>query len=538
MGQPAGIDDERRMSDAEGLMWRLEADPTFASSFATVTLLDRPADMGRLRRRMARAVVLVPRLRQRVQDRPLGLAPVWVDVAEVDIDHHVRRVTLPAPGTIRQLLDMATELLVQPFDRDRPLWEFVAVDGLADGQGAFIQKMHHTVSDGENGIKLSLQFLDLERDGAEPPPLTTEELDAASPAPAPTSADALLEAIGNGVRLSTGAATQITELMLDPARLLEVGGTVRDRVRGTVSTLSDTEKAHSTLWDARSLDRHLEILQVPLEPVKAAAHALGGTLNVAFLTASAGAAGAYHRELGAPVETLRASMAISTRRKESGAGSNAFTLARLRVPTSEMDVTERFAAIHAAADVVRSSAAGGINLGSLAALAAALPTSLILRLARQQSGTIDFATSNLRAAPFPLYIAGARIMGNFPVGPLAGVAFNLTLLSYCGSLDMGLHLDPAAVAEPALLRSLLLDAFDELIDVTSRTPAQRPAQTPATTPRRSTSKATAKTPAKRTPSTAAKGARKTKAKGAAKQPAKAKRSKKAPAKSRARAKAS
>ena len=77
-------------------------------------------------------------------------------------------------------------------------------------------------------------------------------------------------------------------------------------------------------------------------------------------------------------------------------------------------------------------------------------------------------------------------MGNFPVGPLAGVAFNLTLLSYCGSLDMGLHLDPAAVAEPALLRTLLLDAFDELIDVASLTPAQRP----ATTSRRSTSKAT------------------------------------------------
>ena len=135
------------MSNAEGLMWRLEADPMFASSFVTVTLLDQPADMARLRRRMSRAVVLVPRLRQRVLDRPLGLAPVWVDVAEVDIDHHVRSITLPAPGTIRQLLDMATELLVQPFDRERPLWEFLAVDGLGDGQGAFIQKMHHTISD-------------------------------------------------------------------------------------------------------------------------------------------------------------------------------------------------------------------------------------------------------------------------------------------------------------------------------------------------------------------------------------------------------
>ena len=97
---------------------------------------------------------------------------MWVDVAEVDIDHHVRNVTLPAPGTLRQLLDLATEPLVQPFDRDAPVWEFLAVDGLADGQGAVIQKMHHTITDGENGIKLSLQFLDLERHGTEPPPLT------------------------------------------------------------------------------------------------------------------------------------------------------------------------------------------------------------------------------------------------------------------------------------------------------------------------------------------------------------------------------
>ena len=109
---------------------------------------------------------------------------MWVDVAEVDIDHHVRHVTLPAPGTLRQLLDLATELLVQPFDRDRPLWEFLVVDGLDDGQGAVIQKMHHTITDGENGIKLSLQFLDLERHGAEPPPLTEEELAAATPEPA------------------------------------------------------------------------------------------------------------------------------------------------------------------------------------------------------------------------------------------------------------------------------------------------------------------------------------------------------------------
>jgi hypothetical protein len=83
-----------------------------------------------------------------------------------------------------------------------------------------------------------------------------------------------------------------------------------------------------------------------------------------------------------------------------------------------------------------------------------------------QAQTVDFATSNVRAADFPCFIAGAQIVANYPVGPLAGVAFNLTLLSYCGSLDMGLNIDTAAVDDPALLKACIEDAFVELAQLT------------------------------------------------------------------------
>ena len=96
---------------------------------------------------------------------------------------------------------------------------------------------------------------------------------------------------------------------------------------------------------------------------------------------------------------------------------------------------------------------------TLAAVAAALPTSLVTRLARQQAQTVDFATSNVKAAPMPVYIAGAQLLENYPLGPLAGVAFNLTLLSYDGSLDMGVNIDVAAVTEPELLRNLMEESF-------------------------------------------------------------------------------
>ena len=68
----------------------------------------------------------------RVQPRPVNLgAPMWVDDPDFDIDLHVRRIALPKPGTMRQLLDLATLITLDPFDRTRPLWQFVGRRGPA-----------------------------------------------------------------------------------------------------------------------------------------------------------------------------------------------------------------------------------------------------------------------------------------------------------------------------------------------------------------------------------------------------------------------
>ena len=99
----------------------------------------------------------------------------------------------------------------------------------------------------------------------------------------------------------------------------------------------------------------------------------------------------------------------------------------------------------------------------MAGLVNVLPTSVLVRVARSQVETVDFTTSNVRGAPWDLYIAGGLIEGNYPLGPVAGTAFNLTTLSCSGSLDMGLHVDTAAVEDPALLRECLVESFAELV---------------------------------------------------------------------------
>lgn len=460
--EPTPVQAERRMSDIEALMWNVEKDPYLSSVFGSVTIFDAPVDVDRLRRRMQRAVLLVPRLRQRVVSALGRLAPPeWQDDPDFDLDFHLRRIALPAPGSERQLFDLAALIVQDPFDRTRPLWEFVVVDGLQGGRSALVQKMHHAITDGEGGIRMSVQFIDLERDAAEPSAVT--ELPPLGP-PSRTLWSTAAETLAHNLRRQAGVAKRAVESVAvaatHPTRVAGFGAEVGETVRSLTRQVAVTGERRSTLWTDRSLRRYFTVLQVSLDQAKRAAKALGGTINDIFVTGAAGGAGAYHRLMGAEVEELRMAMPVSTRTDRT-AGGNAFAPSRVVVPVSE-DPVARFEEIRARLSVTKGERALALA-GVLAGVINVLPTSMLVRFARAQAETVDFTTSNVRAAPFDLYIAGARIEANYPMGPLAGTAWNLTTMSYRGSLDMGLHADPVAVGDPELLRRCLEDSFAELL---------------------------------------------------------------------------
>jgi diacylglycerol O-acyltransferase len=455
---------ERRMSDAEALMWNLEKDPYLSSSFASLTLLDQVPDFERFRDRIRLAVDAVPRLRQRVAPVLGRLAPpAWSDDPEFDLDYHVRRIGLPSPGTERQLYDLATLLAGDPFERTRPLWEFVVIEGLDDGRAAMFQKMHHTITDGEGGVRLSEQFIDIARDASEP--IVQRAMPAPTAEPPTNVVSAALETAGHTVRRGIGIARrgvgETAGLVTSPARIPRLGVEVVETARSLLRQMAVTEPARSPLWTERSLRRRFETLQVPFDDARRSAKALGGTLNDFFVTGAAGAAGAYHRARESEVDDLRMAMPISTR-ADASAGGNAFTPTRLLVPAGIEHPVERFNAVRERLTRTKGERAIGM-VQSMAGLLNTLPTQLLVRFARQQVQTVDFATSNVRAAPFDLYIAGARILANFPMGPTGGTAFNVTVMSYAGSLDMGVNIDAAAVDDPDLLRQCLEDSFAELI---------------------------------------------------------------------------
>lgn len=452
------------MSDLEALMWTLEADPHLSSNFANITFFDRLPDVDRLRSRLQRASRAVPRLRRRVVPGLGLLAPAWAEDPDFDVDNHLRLVTLPDGSTEADARALATDLALRPFDDTRPLWEFTVIDGLPDGRAAMVQKMHHTITDGEGGIRMSVEFIDMERNPAEPPPLD-------DPAPAPAGQPLALDLVstlwrtaGDAVRSAQDRASAAVEHVLHPAQLASVLAELPSEsaatVRSIVRQYGVTGSYQSPLWTERSLQRSLEVFDVPLDAVKDAAHALGGSVNDLFVAAAAGGAGAYHRDRGHEAGDLRMNMPVSTRTNRAS-GGNSFAPSRVLVPV-DADPRQRFSAIHDRLTVAKTERSMGL-FSSLAGIGRLVPKPALLRLARQQVMTVDFTTSNVRAAPFDLYIGGALMLGNYPLGPIMGTAWNLTTMSYRGQLNCGLHVDTAAVPEPAALSEAIQASFAELL---------------------------------------------------------------------------
>lgn len=454
----------RRMTDAEALMWSIEKDPSLRSSFLNVTFLDRAPRFDGFRRRMERAAVLIPRLRQRVAPGLASLAPpTWEDDPGFDLDFHVRRATVGPPADERALLDLAAALCEDPFDRARPLWRFTIVDGLADGRAALLAKMHHTITDGVGGVRLSAMFIDVEHDAPDPEVPAIEPTDHE---PAASLVEQVLDSLGHNIGRQLGisrrAVAGAVDLATHPFRLPEHAGRLAFAAQTLVRQALISDPARSTLWRGkRSTGRRFEVTSVELDALKAAGKAVGATVNDAFVAGVAGGIAAYHRHHGVDVDELRVGMPVSTRSDRS-AGGNAFTPTRVLVPAGIEDPRERLEAIHELLSEAKHDRAIALT-DTFAGLLTQLPTAVLVRLAQAQVSTVDFAVSNVRGAPFDLYVAGAHVEGNHPMGPTSGTACNVTTLSYKNSLDIGINVDTAAIPDSDVLNACIQQSFAELM---------------------------------------------------------------------------
>lgn len=471
---------EHRMSEHEALMWNIEKDPWLNPSGAAVTILDQPLDMELFRRAVRFGVAKLPRLYQRVVPGLGRLStPEWVPDAEFNFDYHVREMQLPAPGTERDLFDLAATLYEEPLDRTRPLWRFVAIRGLEGGRGALWTLTHHVVSDGVGQLRMAELYQQLTRDE---PPRPEVDLDAiiaealeqsgaknAGADLASTFVKTAGRSLGHVARRQAGIARRVAgELTMwpaDPKRIVETAEDVFGAAKTAVGQLSGSDKAvegGSPLWKNRSRHRHLEHARVPLEDLKSAAKALGGSINDAFMVGLVEAGVRYHADRGVEVDAFNTSFVLNTRNDNKVSG-NSFTPVLVQIPGDQASIQTRMKTLTDVVGAAREGASRGGGITGLSGVINLLPTSVVTRTARSQAARIDFATSNLRGAPFTLYCAGAKVTAIVCMGPVAGTAANITAMSYDGNFEMGIFLDPHAIDDPDRYRRCVEESFADLL---------------------------------------------------------------------------
>ena len=448
------------MNPLETAMWRAEvADPRLRSNVTLLELLEPAPEWERLRAAHEWASRMVPRMRQRVVEPALGVgAPQWVTVGELDLDRHLRRVRLDAPGSMRQLLDVVGEFAAAPLDRDRPLWEVLLVEGLADGRAGYVVKTHHSTTDGLGAVQLMslLHSRTAEHDPSRPEPPVPLPGDAS---PVGVLRDQL---VGTAKSASLAALRRGVGAVGSLRRPWEAATQAVDAARSASTTLAPP-RSNSALLTPRGGGWHFEVAEVPLADLKAGAKAAGGSLNDGFLAAVVGGFRRYHERLGAPAETLTVGIPISLRAQDDPQGGNRFTGARLPAALAEPDPATRIAAIREFVLSARNESGSGVLDGLVGPLLEWLPAPVIGMLSGSLTSANDVQVSNMPGVSHPVYIAGSRIVRMFPFGPLPGCAAMITLLSHEDMCCIGINVDAAAVTDPAGLVEDLQAGLDEVV---------------------------------------------------------------------------
>jgi len=438
------------MSASDSVMWTIERDPELRSTVIAVSMLDRPPDGMRLRSRVEQAIRDIPRMRQVVD--PAGgrsMTPRWADAGYVNLDYHFRTVAAPQHRDGRWLLDFAAALAESGFDKSRPLWEMVSVEGLESGGAALIVKVHHSVTDGVGGVQLLMMLLDSSRRSARPLSGPAGEESGSQPVSRPLPVRALAAAGG---------------VVAGAARLPETAGSA---IRTAVSIgrlVAPAGGRRSSVLVGHSADWHFDVCERPLDDLKRAGAVAEGSINDVFLAALAGGLNRYHLAYGHKVEELRLTLPVSLRKAGDPLGGNKFVPVRFSLPISEPDPIARIRQVQAVSKRWRSEPALPFT-EAVAVVLNILPAPLTTAVMGSLLKGVDFVATNVPGVPFRCYIAGAEVTRQFAFAPLSGAAINAALLSHAGVACIGLNMDRQAVTDPDFLMACMSEELDEVTAV-------------------------------------------------------------------------
>jgi len=371
-------------------------------------------------------------LRLRHPDLLTSPLQAWVADEGIDLDYHVRRSALPAPGDERELGILVSRLHGAPIDFHRPPWEAHLIEGLSGGRFALYLKVHHALVDGYTGMRLLTRALTFDPSEQDTPMFFSsppvERAPRAHEATPPT-----FERLVHAVREEIGAARDVGRALLKIAR---------DSRSSGPKIASPLHAPKSILNQRISRARRFATQQYPVDRLKAIGKARGGTLNDVVLAACAAGLRRFLGEQNAlPKDPLTAMVPVNVRPKDDPGGGNAVGAILVSLATDIEDPLERMRRIVASTTSAKEQLQG-MSRNAILQYSALLMAPLLLSSIPGSAGRLrpafNLVVSNVPGPDKPLYFRGWRLDAAFPLSiPFNGYALNITVESYAGVLGIG-----------------------------------------------------------------------------------------------------
>ncbi len=430
--------------------------------------------MDDLRKAVADRLCDMPKLRWHVKShRGLALRPVWVDSADFDIAYHVREAALPAPGTQEQLAQLCADILSEPLEPGRPLWQLWLIGGVEGRRVALVEKIHHSLADGLAGVEVATVLLDAVR---EPRPTRGRRDASWLPTPPPTLPKALWGKLAHIASLPLRSTAGSIGALRHPRRALSEAA----HTAGALGTLLTPGllAPRSSLNVRVGHGRRLVFIRESLADIRQVESANAVTLNDVLLTAVAGGLSRLLAGRGEQTSGREAQVLVPVGFDHVGDGhlGNRISAMLVRVPLGMDDPLQILRAI-ASAMAIRKRQQQALAGTFLQALAEPLPEALIAPLAWgvHHQPFVNLVVTNVPGPDFPLYALGAQMLEVFPVVPLAAnLPVGIAALSYNGSLGIGILADRDGCPDVDVLGTAMLETFAKL------TAASRPTKRPTT----------------------------------------------------------
>ena len=447
--------------------WLHMEDPTNLMMVTGIFIFDRPLDFTRVRDTLqGRMADRFPRLRHRVKQD--GSSAHWVEDPTFDMDAHVHKMALPAPGDLGALRDVVSDLMSTPLDFSKPLWQCHYIEGLGSGS-AILLRFHHCIGDGVALVHVILSLTDTAADA--PWPRRTKLM--AHEEHVGERIVSMIDEARSAVERTVKTTRKVTgELLLHPSHVLDMAQTATEAAAVLVKLLLKSAdpatlfKGHLGVAKRAAWSRPIRV-----DEVKAVGKTVGGTVNDVLLTAVSGALRRYLLLRGDRVHGVEINAMVPVNLRplsEADQLGNRFGLIYLALPVGTEDHAERLRLVKARMDEIKSSPQSFVTFQILNALGLA-PVE-VADLAVKMFGTKATAVmTNVIGPKEPVYFAGERVRTWLGWVPQSGrMGLGVSIFSYDGQVVVGVASDKGLVPDPESIATAFEEEFEALVEWAGR----------------------------------------------------------------------